>query len=126
MSEIDFNALGQAIDTTFGRSSTPNGASQSVKFILRGNNVLEVNFAMIVNLVNDREMIDMQKKYRNEADDVIEAALKRVKAEYTEQAESKLKLKQTKDSDKFEIIDLNIYNGKRTAYYRRCVQFEIV
>lgn len=122
---IDFNALGQAVDTTFGRSSTPTGASQSVKFVIKDGNTLEARYVTIVNLVTERELVDLQKKYVDEANQVINIAIKNVKEVYKEITDESLKLKQVSDEDKFEIIDLNIYNRKRTAYFRRNVVFEM-
>lgn len=123
--KIDFNALGQSLDSTWGRSSTPTGASQSVKFVIKGTNLLEVRYTAIVNLVNDQEMVDLKKKYTNEAEQVCSIALKKVKETYKELSEKTLKLKQVSDDAKFEIIDLNIYNRKRTAYFRKNVVYEM-
>jgi hypothetical protein len=47
-SKLDISALGQAMDTTWGRSSTPKTASYSVKFSLQGN-ILVASYAAIVN-----------------------------------------------------------------------------
>jgi hypothetical protein len=126
MSDIDFNALGQAIDTTFGRSSTTNAmSSQSIKMVLRGPETLEVKFTTIVNLVNDREMVDLKKRFTDESSDLIEQALKRVKEDYKDATEKTVKFKQLSEKDGFEIINLNIYNRKRTAYYRRNLIFSV-
>lgn len=122
---IDFNALGQAIDTTFGRSSTKNGASKSVKMRMLDAEKLEVRYMVIVNLVSEREMVDLKKRYKEESDDVINSALKVVKETYKDLSESSIKFKQVNDVDSFEVIDLNIYNGKKTAYFRRTIVFEM-
>jgi hypothetical protein len=126
MSDIDFNALGQAIDTTFGRSSTTNAMqSQSIKMVLRGPEVLEVKFTTIVNLVSDREMVDLKKRFTDESSDLVEQALKRIKEKYKDATGNNIKLKQLSEKDGFEIINLNIYNRKRTAYYRRNLIFSV-
>jgi len=123
--KIDYNALGQSIDTTWGRSSTPSGASQSVKISLISEDKMKVMYITIVNLCNEREMIDLKKKYVDEADQIIDNNLKKVKENYKEITESAVKFKQVSDTDSFEIINLNIYNGKKTAYYRRTVVYEV-
>lgn len=126
MSDIDFNALGQAIDTTFGRSSLKNStATQSIKMELRGPETLEVKFTTIVNLVNDHELVDLKKRYVNESSDLIEQSLKRVKEDYKDATGKSIKLKLVGENDGFEIINLNIYNRKRTAYYRRNLVFSV-
>jgi hypothetical protein len=122
---LDYNALGQAIDTTWGRSSTPTGAGSSIKFKVLGTKMIEVCFAAIVNLVNDREMVDLKKRYTEEANEMIGVATKRVKENYKELAEQTIRFKQVSDVDSFEIINLNIYNKKRTAYFRRKIVYEM-
>lgn len=122
---LDYNALGQAIDTTWGRSSTPSGAGSSIKFKILGPKQMEVCFVAIVNLVNDHEMLDLKKRYISEANEVIGIATKRVKENYKEATEQTIRLKQISESDTFEIINLNIYNRKRTAYFRRKIVYEI-
>jgi len=122
---LDYNALAQATDNTWGRSSTSKAVGQSVKFKLLGENQLEVCFVAIVNLVNDSEMVDLKKRYVSEANQVIDVATKKVKSTYKELADQTLKMKQVSDLDTFEVIDLNIYNRKRTAYFRRRVVYEM-
>jgi hypothetical protein len=50
MADIDYNALGQAIDTTWGRSSTPKTSSYSVKLSILGPDRLLAAYAAIVNV----------------------------------------------------------------------------
>ena len=61
-SKIDFNALGQAIDTTWGRSSTPKTASYSVKLSLLGPDRLLVSYAAVVNFGTERQMIEIDDR----------------------------------------------------------------
>lgn len=123
--KIDYNALAQAIDTTWGRSSTPKGAGQSIKLALRGEKFLEVRYIAVVNLVDSREMATLKDKYIDEANQVINQSLKRVKDTYKEESDSTVKFKQISDNDMWEVINLNIYNGKKTAYFRRHVIYEM-
>ncbi len=123
---LDLNALGNAIDTTFGRSSTLGVPTQSIKYKVLSNEKIEATFNAIVNLVNDKEMIDLRKRYTDEAKDTIAASVKRVKETYKDLTDGEtIKFKQISESDSFEIINLNIYNRKRTAYFRFKVIFEI-
>lgn len=127
MSDIDFNALGQAIDSTFGRSSTPKTASYSVKMTLQGAERLLVSYAAIVNFATERQMIDVKRAYVEEATTVVANTIKRVKAIYKDLTGKNLKIKIIPDSesDSVEIINFNVHNARRTAYYRRKVIFEI-
>lgn len=127
MSDIDFNALGQAIDSTWGRSSTPKTASYSVKMSLLGSDRMLVSYAAIVNFGTERQMIEMKRAYSSEADSVVSEVIKKVKSIYKELTGSTLSTKALKDGDTdgLEIINLNVHNARRTAYYRRKAVFEI-
>lgn len=125
---LDINALGQAVDTTWGRTSTPQTASYSVKFSLHGD-VLTVSYAAVVNFGTENEMVLMKQKYADESKAIIEAALKNVKEAYKNLAKSDSKktltTKQVSTTDSLEIINFNVHNPKRTAYYRRKTSFEL-
>ena len=133
---IDYNALGQALDTTWGRSSTPKTASYSVKFSLSsatapgedggdGSPVLTASYAAIVNFGTEKEMAMMKQIYEKESIDVINAVLKNVKKVYSEITGKTLKTKEYATDDSLEIIGFAVHNPKRTAYYRRKSAFEI-
>lgn len=125
--KIDFNALGQAIDSTWGRSSTPKTASYSVKMSLLGPDRLLVSFGAIVNFGTERQMIETKRAYASEAESVIAEIIKKVKAIYKDLVGSSLTTKEVKESsaDSLEIINLNVHNARRQAYYRRKVVFEL-
>jgi hypothetical protein len=125
MSDIDFNALGQAIDTTWGRSSTPKMASYSVKFNLAGGNMLVASYQAVVNFAAEKEMIMMKRAYSEESIAVINATLKNIKAVYKDLTGQTLSAKEYSTSDSLEIINFNVHNPKRTAYFRRKTCFEI-
>ena len=135
-SNIDFNALGQAIDTTWGRTSTPKTASYSVKFTLSsalgvdengndGSPILTASYAAIVNFGTEKEMSLMKQMYEQESIDVINAVLKNIKAVYSDLSGRSLKTKEYSTNDSLEIIGFAVHNPKRTAYYRRKTSFEI-
>jgi hypothetical protein len=125
-SKIDFNALGQAIDTTWGRSSTPKTASYSVKITMQGVDRILVSYAAVVNFGTERQMIEMKRAYESEAGSVVGEVMKKVKANYKDLTGSALSVKEAGEpSDSLEIINLNVHNARRTAYYRRKAVFEI-
>ena len=123
-STIDINALGQAMDTSWGRTSTPQTASYSVKFSLQGD-ILTASYAAIVNFGTEKEMVLMKQRYEEESHAVIAAAIKNLKASYKEISAKTFKAEQVSTSDSLEIINFNVHNPKRTAYYRRKTSFEI-
>lgn len=122
--KIDYNALGQALDTTWGRSSTPKTATHSVKFTVNGD-TLVASYAAIVNFATEREMVVMKRSYSEESKSVIDEVLKHVKATYKSLCGKTLKLKEASSQDSVEIIGVQMHNPKRTAYYRKKSLFEI-
>jgi len=122
---IDLNALGQSIDTTWGRSSTPKTASYSVKFTILGGDRLLVSYQVINNFASEKEMILMKRGCQAESKDVIAAHLAAVKSVYKELTGTTLKTKEQGATDSLEIIGFAVHNPKRTAYYRRKVILEI-
>ena len=124
MPRIDYNALGQALDTTWGRTSTPKTASYSVKFTLQGD-VLTASYQAIVNFASEKEMTVMYRMYEKESQDVIAAVLKNVKSIYKNLTGNTLSTSLASTSDSVEIINFNVHNPKRTAYFRRKTAFEI-
>ena len=122
---IDINALGQAIDTTWGRSSTPKTASYSVKFSFLGGDRLLASYQVITNFVSEKEMIHMKRGCEEESKDVIKAHVDMVKKTYKELTGDSISLKEDSSTDSLEIIGFNVHNPKRTAYYRRKTVFEL-
>ena len=107
---VDFNALGQAIDSTWGRSSTPKTASYSVKMLLSGENTMCISYQAIVNFGTENQMIEMKRRYASEADSVVSATIKSVKSRYKDLSGSSLSTKVIEESqqDSLEIINLNV------------------
>ncbi len=125
MADIDYNALGQAIDTTWGRSSTPRTASYSVKLTILGPDRLQASYAAVVNFGTEKQMIDMKRRYSDESKSITNEVLKVVKSNYKELAGESLSAKEESSVDSLEIIGHNVHNPRRTAYYRRKTVFEI-
>lgn len=127
MTDIDYNALGQSIDSTWGRSSTPKTASYSVKVTLMGPDRLLVSYAAIVNFGTERQMIEMKRSYASEADSIVSEIIKGVKSRYKDLVGTALTAKEAKSGsvDSLEIIGMNPNNARRTAYFRRKMIFEI-
>jgi len=124
MPKIDYNALGQALDTTWGRCSTPKTASYSVKFTLAGD-VLTASYQAVVNFASEREMAMMYRTYEKESIDIIAAVLKNVKDVYKNITGNSLITKEIGSNDSVEVIGFNVHNPKRTAYFRRKTKLEI-
>ena len=123
--KIDFNALGQALDTTWGRSSTPKTASHSVKVTMLGPDRLLASYQAVVNFGTEKAMIEMKRNYASESEAITNAIMKRIKETYKDLAESSLTVKEVSASDSLEIIGFAVHNPRRTALYRRKAVFEI-
>lgn len=125
---IDYNALGQVIDTTFTRSSATSGpvfSTHSVKATLVGDDKIKIYYVAVVNMVRDKELRDSCAMHENEADPVIEAAAKKIAKEYKETTGDSIKLKRTSVDSSVEVIDVNHFNQKRSAYFRRIAFFNV-
>jgi len=118
-SQIDFNALGQAIDSTWGRSSTPKTSSYSVKSSLLGSDKLQVTYQTTVNFRNETELLRAKRRYVDESVTITNEMIKQVKSSYKELSDLSLKTKELSSSDSIEVV------GQRMAIYRRKTILEI-
>lgn len=124
-SDIDFNALGQAIDTSWGRSSTPVTATRSVKVNLIGDSRMKVMYMTVVSFASNRDLVRVKKENEAEAGSVINQVVGTIKSTYKELAGRALKVKEVASDDSVEVIGLAVSNPNRTAYYRRTILFEV-
>lgn len=122
--EIDFDALGNALNTTWGKSSTGSISTSSIKSKLHGDK-LTLYYVTIVNMTSDIEAQVMKDNYTKSADSELEQYIKKVKSEYKEESEKTLKMKEIGRESSIEIISMNSFNGRRTAYFRRQIKFEL-
>jgi len=123
--KIDYNALGQALDTTWGRSSTPLTSSTSVKMQLAGEGTIKVNYASIVSFRNQRELQQTRARYVDEARCIINATINDVKKTYKELTGKSIKTSEVTADDSLEVIGLAVHNPIKRAYARRTAIFEI-
>lgn len=125
--DIDYNALGQSIDTTFGRSSTSGTATMSVKTSIVNESQLRVNFVTIVNFMNHKEMGALKQRYGEDATSYIKETLKCIKKCYKDLTGKSITITESDSrvEDDIEVINLGVHNPKRTAYYRRIAYYDI-
>lgn len=124
MSKIDLNALGDIIDTTWGKTSTPKVSSYSVKFSLQGDTLI-ASYGAIVNFSSAHEMSREKMKYFDESREVIDAVVGNVKDMYKKRTGSSLKLKEISSNDSVEVKNFNVHNARRSAYIRRVTIFQL-
>lgn len=122
---IDYNALGQILDTSWGKSSTPKTASYSVKFSYTGN-MLVATFNCIVNFSSNSDAQVIKKLTGNEADELIKRYTKSLKEKYKSLTGESLTLKEIDSSDSVEMVGGGYHHSpKRTALYRKTFRFDM-
>lgn len=123
---IDYNALGQILDNTWGRSSTPKTASYSVKFTYSGGDRLVAMYTCIMNFASTSEAQMIKKTTSEDADKLVEAYKKSLKSKYKEMTGESLTLKDVDTADSVEMLSGgHSHTSKRTAYYRKTFIFEM-
>ena len=121
----EYNALGQALDTTFGRSSTSGVSSHSVKGTLVGQDQVKVVYGCVVNLTTDREAMQMKQRYADESNEIIKKYIAFLKGQYKDISGKTISFKEVNSDISFEMVNMNIFNRKRTAIFRRIVILDI-
>ena len=125
MSELDYNALGQAIDTSWGRSSSPIVNSFSIKMKMVGQDMLSVTYQTIVNFASERQMLQVKLREADLSLSNIKSVLDAVKQSYKDLTSKTLKTKEVNSGDSVEIVGFGVHNPMRKALYRKQVMFEI-
>lgn len=123
---VDYNLLGQCIDTTFGRSSTTEDSTRSVKVKLQGaGDVTQVSFIFntIVNTFGTHDIRETEERCRVESEALIKDAVSKIKSEYKELGGGSLKFTQCGDTDAMDLIASTARSARRMSYYRRQIVF---
>jgi hypothetical protein len=125
MADIDLSALGEAIDTSWGRSSSPVIGGFAVNMSLAGQNQLIVCYQTIVNFSSEKEMLRQKLFEAEQATRNMKAVIDSVKKKYKDASGSTLKMKETSSNESLEIVGMNIHTPKRRALYRKKCVFEL-
>lgn len=119
----EVNALGQIINTTFGKSSSPTG-TYSIKCDLSGNNLI-VKYTTIVHFAGEQGLPPQVVRCQEEAAQMINSCMKEIKAQFKNMCGRGLKAKDVGGGDNVELVQSNARNPRKTAYYRFNRSFEI-
>lgn len=123
---INYNALNQILDTTFGRSSTPQSASYSVKFSFSGGDRLIATYIGIINFPSRTDAMIAKKSSEEDADRLVKSYIKSLKTRYKELTGEIISLKDVDETDSVEMIGGGYHHtSKRSAYYRKTFIFEL-
>ena len=113
----EINKLGQILDTSFGKSSSPGG-TMSIKASI-ANDVLTIKYMTVVNFSSSQALRVQIMKYADEANQMINSYMKKVKSEFKTLAGRTLKSKESGvGGDNVEMIQSTLYSDRKTAYYR--------
>lgn len=123
--KIDLNALGQAIDTTWGRSSTPKTAAYSVKASIINEGTLRIDFHTVFNFADDREMVTVKRKIEEEAKSISKSALTEIKKLYKEFSGMSLSSSEISSGGNFELIGFGKPSARKTAHFKYTTMIEI-
>lgn len=123
--QIDYNALGQAIDTSWGRSSTPLTATTSVKVQLAGEGMLKVNYLSTVSFRSNREHAITKNRESAAATSIVNEVIANVKRTYKELTGKGITINEVSSNDSVEVVGLAVHNPTKRAYYRRTSMFEV-
>lgn len=125
--KVDLNALGRAIDTTWGISSTPVVHTRSIKFTLQGN-ILTARYVTIINFEDRGEMIGVKLSASDEANRIMADSIEKVKEIYKEESGGlRLKIKEIPNSsrEELEIIGQGVHTPVRRSYFIKRTSYEI-
>jgi hypothetical protein len=119
----EINKLGNIIDTTFGRYSSPTGHT-SVTAHLTGD-VLAVKFVTVIVIASEMPAHLQVDGHRQPAQKAIDGFMKRVRDEFKEETGRALKVKNLKYDDSVEVISASPYVLKRNAFFRMNASFQV-
>jgi hypothetical protein len=122
----EINKLGNIIDTTWGKSSTPLRPTMSLKASLVKDNQLQIVFTSLGTFASDRAMSQQTAHLENDSIKATDAYLKDVKDQFKEETGRTLKTKIISSQPWTEIVSLQPHiSPRRTAYYRRTTVLEV-
>jgi hypothetical protein len=121
MNEVQ--ALGQILDSSFGKSSSPTG-TWSLKSSLAGD-TLTVKYTTFVNFAGELGLNSQVPRFADEAAKRINAYMAEVKSSFREATGRSLKSKDVGGTDNIELIQSTAKSARKTAYYRFNRTFEI-
>jgi hypothetical protein len=125
LSQEQVRALGQILDTTFGRSSTTESATASFKTKLQGE-MLTVTYATIRKFASEQDRQEQASDFDRESAQLTDDFMKGTKKDFKEASGSALKVKEQSSMTDFEVIGAQSHISLAiTVYCKRITTFEI-
>jgi len=123
MKSVDINALGQAIDSSWGKSSTHNTSIYSIKFSFGAGYSIIAKLTIRINVGNRASIIQVRNQYEDETSRVINAALKKVKEEYKELTGKTVTFNKVTEDNDIEMLG-SLSSPRRDALFKKTIVFE--
>ena len=117
----DVRVIGQVLETTFGRGSSPDGTF-SIKYSLEDNNLV-LKYTTIVYFASERSLKPQVDMANNQAIQLINAKLSEVKQAVKEVTGDSLSTVDLGGADNIELIQPQ--GSRKIAYYRYNHTFQI-
>jgi len=115
----EVQTLGNVLDTTWGRSSTTQAPTMSVKCVLTGEEALKITYTTVVTFASDHALSQQVPALENDAVQATNQYLGSVKKEFKAKAGRSLKSKLVSASPSIDLVSLQPHvSPKRTAYFR--------
>ena len=119
------DALGQIINDTWGKSSTPKTASTSLGCKLTSAETLTLTYTTIVTFASEQSLHDQRRKLDAESAEVCNKRAADIKKLFKDATGDVIKLTELTSDDSLEMTYFNQYSPMRRAYYRRRSIYEI-
>lgn len=116
----EIRALGEVLNTTWGRSSD----NLKITHALAGDR-LDLTMQSIMHFAGERSLQPQVVNQRLIANDIFTDALKKVKAEFKDVTGKALTLKEISRDDDVELIQATSNSPRKIAYYRCLLRLEI-
>ena len=112
----DINALGNIVNTTWGKHSESNG--RAVTAVLEGD-LLTFRFSTIVYFAAEAALRMQVDRLAQESIDVLAGKLKSLKTDFKEVTGKTLSVTEKSNRDNLELISRTSNSPRKIAYYRR-------
>lgn len=123
----EYQLLANIIQTTYGKTSQKS-TTHFINMSLILDNRITVRFQSIVNFGHQNVFLELKKRYREEALDVIEKTIETLAQEYKTAAKEslvkdikktiKLKVSDPTITESIEYVSTSLYSPNKTAFYR--------
>lgn len=119
------NVLGQILDTTWGRTSTPYAPTISLKHKW-DKDKLTIIYTTVTSFFDHKDLHQNTLKFDEESIVMIDKYISLIKKEFKSKAKRSLKLKLLSSTRDFELITVQPHvSSKKTSYYRRYATFQV-